>query len=61
MRPSNRGCEAAGRSPMASSKPYAKDNVQLVVYMYNVCKAEFAHKDVVKFCRAVAAMEAEIA
>jgi hypothetical protein len=44
-----------------SSKPYGKDNIQLVVYMYNVCKAEFAHVDVVKFCRAVAAMEAEIA
>jgi hypothetical protein len=43
-----------------SSKPYSKDNIQVVVYMYNVCKAEFAHKDVVKFCRAVAAMEAEI-
>lgn len=44
-----------------SSKPYTKDNVQVVVYMYNVCKSEFAHKDVVKFCRAVAAMETEIA
>ncbi len=44
-----------------SSKPYVKDNVQLVVYMYNVCKAEFAHVDVVKFCRAVAATETEIA
>jgi hypothetical protein len=44
-----------------SSKPYTKDNVQLVVYMYNVCKSEFAHKDVVKFCRAVVAMETEIA
>ena len=43
-----------------SSKPYTKDNVQLVVYMYNVCKAEFAHKDVVKLCCAVAAMETEI-
>ena len=43
-----------------SSKPYLKDNVQLVVYMYNVCKAEFAHADVVKFCRAVAATEMEI-
>lgn len=43
-----------------SSKPYVKDNVQLVVYMYNVCKAEFAHADVVKFCRAVAAMEVEV-
>ncbi len=44
-----------------SARPYSKDNVQLVVYMYNVCKAEFAHMDVVKFCRAVAAAEAEIA
>lgn len=44
-----------------SAKPYLKTNVQLVVYMYNVCKAEFTHADVVKFCRAVAAMEAEIA
>lgn len=43
-----------------SSKPYSVDNVQLVVYMYNVCKAEFAHADVVKFCRAVAAMEVEV-
>ena len=43
-----------------SSKPYAKDNVQLVVFMYNVCKAEFAHKDVVTFCKSVAAMETEI-
>lgn len=44
-----------------SAKPYAKSNVQLVVYMYNVCKAEFAHGDVVRFCRAVAATESEIA
>lgn len=44
-----------------SAKPYLKNNVQLVVYMYNVCKSEFTHKDVVKFCRAVAATEAEIA
>jgi hypothetical protein len=43
-----------------SSKPYVKDNIQVVVYMYNVCKAEFTHKDVVKFCRAVAALEIEI-
>jgi hypothetical protein len=34
-----------------SSKPYSKDNVQIVVYMYNVCKSEFSHMDVVKFCR----------
>lgn len=33
-----------------SSKPYLKDNVQLVVFMYNVCKGEFNHEDVVKFC-----------
>jgi len=43
-----------------SSKPYLKDNVQVVVYMYNVCKAEFAHEDVVKFCKAIAAAEVEI-
>lgn len=43
-----------------SARPYLKDNVQLVVFMYNVCKAEFAHEDVVKFCRAVAAMGVEI-
>lgn len=43
-----------------STKPYVKDNVQIVVYMYNVCKAEFTHKEVVKFCLAVAAKEAEI-
>jgi hypothetical protein len=35
--------------------------MQIVVFMYNVCKAEFAHADVVKFCRAVAASEVEIA
>ncbi len=33
-----------------SSKPYLKENVQIVVYMYNVCKSEFTHFDVVKFC-----------
>jgi hypothetical protein len=44
-----------------STKPYLKDNVQVVVYMYNVCKSEFSHIDVVNFCRAVAAKEAEIA
>ena len=44
-----------------SSKPYLKNNLQVVVYMYNVCKAEFRHADVVKFCKAIAAMEAEIA
>lgn len=44
-----------------SSKPYLKDNVQIVVFMYNMCKAEFSHLDVVCFCKAIAAMEAEIA
>ena len=43
-----------------STGVYCKENVQLVVYMYNVCKSEFSHGDVVKFCRAVAAMEAEV-
>lgn len=43
-----------------SDLPYTKNNVHVVVYMYNVCKAEFAHADVAKFCRAVAAMEFEI-
>lgn len=43
-----------------SSKPYLKDNIQVVVYMYNVCKSEFTHADVLKFCKAVAAAEAEI-
>ncbi len=43
-----------------SGKPYSRNNVQIVVYMYNVCKSEFTHNDVVKFCRAVAAAEAEI-
>lgn len=33
-----------------SSQPYLKENVQIVVYMYNVCKSEFTHEDVVKFC-----------
>jgi hypothetical protein len=43
-----------------SSKPYLKDNVQVVIYMYNVCKSEFSHNDVVAFCKAVAATELEI-
>jgi hypothetical protein len=43
-----------------SSMPYTQSNVHVVVYMYNVCKAEFAHSDVAKFCKAVAAMEFEI-
>jgi hypothetical protein len=40
-----------------SSKPYSKDNVQIVVYMYNVCKSEFSHSDVIKFCRMVVSEE----
>ena len=36
-----------------SSLPYLKENVQIVVFMYNVCKGEFGHDDVVKFCRSV--------
>ena len=43
-----------------SSKPYLKDNVQIVVFMYNVCKSEFTHEDVVKFCKAVYKKEVEI-
>jgi hypothetical protein len=43
-----------------SNKPYLKDNVQVVVFMYNVCKAEFSHAEVVAFCKAVAATEAEL-
>jgi hypothetical protein len=34
-----------------SSKPYLKDNVQVVVYMYNVCKGEFSQEDVMLFAR----------
>ena len=34
-----------------SSKPYSKDNVKLVVYMHNMCKSEFSHDNVVKFCK----------
>jgi len=33
-----------------SKQPYLKDNVKLVVYMYNACKSQFAHEDVVSFC-----------
>lgn len=43
-----------------SSKPYLKENVQIVVYMYNVCKSEFTHEDVIKFCKAVYKKEVEI-
>ena len=40
-----------------SSGPYIKDNVQIVVYMYNVCKSEFTHEDVVRFCKMFVAEE----
>lgn len=43
-----------------SAGVYSIANVQVVVFMYNVCKAEFNHSDVVRFCRAVAKKEAEI-
>ena len=36
-----------------SSKPYTKDNVKIVVFMYNVCKSEFSHEDVIQFCKKV--------
>lgn len=36
-----------------SSLPYSKSNVQIVVYMYNVCKSEFKKEDVIKFCKGV--------
>ena len=34
-----------------SSLPYLKENVQIVVYMYNVCKGEFSHEDVIRFAK----------
>jgi hypothetical protein len=43
-----------------SSKPYLKENVQIVVYMYNVCKAEFSHEDVVKFAKMLSREEANV-
>ena len=36
-----------------NSKPYSKDNIQVVVFMYNVCKSEFSHEDVIKFCNSL--------
>jgi hypothetical protein len=43
-----------------SAKPYIKSNVQIVVYMYNVCKSEFSHQDVLKFCKYLYKKEVEI-
>lgn len=43
-----------------SSKPYLKENVQVVVYMYNVCKGEFTHEDVVKFSKMLVREEANV-
>ena len=42
-----------------SAGVYAMENVKVVVFMYNVCKAEFNHSDVVRFCRVVAQRGAE--
>jgi len=36
-----------------SSKPYLKNNIKIVIFMYNVCKSEFTHEDVIVFCKAV--------
>lgn len=43
-----------------NSLPYSKDNVQIVVYMYNVCKSEFSHEDVVRFAKMVAKEDASV-
>jgi hypothetical protein len=43
-----------------SSLPYIKSNVQIVVYMYNVCKGEFTHEDVVKFAKMLAREEKNV-
>lgn len=49
-----------GRRPMMPSLDkkdpklgYTKDNVQVVVWMYNAAKAEFSHNDVVRLARAI--------
>ncbi len=43
-----------------SSLPYLKSNVQVVVFMYNVCKAEFSHADVVLFAKSVVENETNV-
>lgn len=43
-----------------SSLPYSKDNIQIVVFMYNVCKSEFSHHDVMTFVNALYKKEKEI-
>jgi len=43
-----------------SSGPYLKENVQVVVYMYNVCKGEFSHQDVVMFAKMLSRNEADV-
>ena len=57
----NKGAFQHARNPWVpsldridSSKPYTKDNVQMVIYMYNACKSKFSHEDVVKFCKQMA-------
>jgi len=36
-----------------STKPYLKSNIRIVIYMYNICKGEFSHDEVIKFCKQV--------
>jgi hypothetical protein len=36
-----------------SSKPYLKENIKIVIFMYNVCKSEFTHEDVITFCKLI--------
>jgi len=43
-----------------SSGPYLKENVQVVVYMYNVCKGEFSHEDVVMFAKMLSRNEVDV-
>ena len=40
-----------------SSKPYMRDNVQLVCYLYNIAKNMFTHQDVVVFANNLVLVE----
>jgi hypothetical protein len=40
-----------------STKPYLKNNIKIVIFMYNVCKSEFTHEDVLKFCTTIKELE----
>ena len=42
-----------------NSKGYTKDNIQLVCWIYNRTKGDGTHKDVVKLCQALIAIEKE--